>query len=221
MTHRKFLSTIAATTLLLATTASGCSSGKETESPNPDNGLQSAQSQPVEPDDTNDEIIEEKEEEDTVIEGSDPGDGWSEHPLEYEPQEIADPPAILTDLRVGSHDGFERVVAEFTGNGPVGWRTVWEHEVFEQGRGEPLEIEGPVFLDVFLRGTSIPMTDEDYEVYFEQHNPRISGGIRAIYDSTFEGTTHIAIGMDYQRPYRIYTLADPYRVVIDIQTTTD
>ncbi len=148
------------------------------------------------------------------------GGGWTlgpvEHRGEYADVEGAQP--IVTDVRVGAHDGYDRVVAEFTGDEALGWRAQWVNRPHEVGRGDPINIPGSAFLDVNVTGVGIPMTDEDYELYFDQRGPLTAGSVAAVYDATFEGSAHIVIGVDQQRPFKIYQLDNPLRVVIDIQT---
>lgn len=125
---------------------------------------------------------------------------------------------FVTDFRVASHEGFDRVVVEFSGDALPGWVTGWTDAAFSQGKGDPIEVTGPALLDVTLTGTSFPQNDEETALYFAGASSVSAGEIRAVFDSAFEDQTHLVIGMDQQRPYRVSTLTDPVRVVIDVQT---
>ena len=64
---------------------------------------------------------------------------------------------VLTDIRAASHEGFTRVVLEFDGEGSPGIRLAqWSDQAIEQGRGQPIEVDGAAVLELILDGT--PMT---------------------------------------------------------------
>ena len=130
--------------------------------------------------------------------------------------EVTDPP-LITGMRAATHGDYDRLVVDFTGTDPLGWEVQWVKQVHEQGRGEPLDIEGPAYLDISIRGTAIPATEEDYEAYFGDELAPSTDSIRSIYDSSFEGTTHVVIGSDTERPFRVFQLEDPLRLVVDVK----
>lgn len=139
---------------------------------------------------------------------------WTTEPQTSDASNMG-PDQVVTDFRLGSHDGYDRVVVELTGDGTPGWMTNWTDHVAEQGRGLPLDLEGPVFLDVKILGAAYPAQGQTNA--YTTHGRKESGDIRAFYDSVFEGEVHLAIGMDQQRPYRIFALSNPTRVVIDVK----
>lgn len=142
---------------------------------------------------------------------------WTMGPVEATTEgDTANPPMIV-NVRTASHDGYDRLVIDFKGGSLRGWDVAWVQRAVEQGRGEDLAIEGPALLDIRAKGASIPVTDTDYEQYFGDRSIPSAGGIRAVYDSTFEGTTHVVIGADSERPFRVFALSDPSRLVIDVQ----
>lgn len=144
------------------------------------------------------------------------GDAWVRS-LDDLASQTTDDPMVFTDLRVGEHADFYRVVVEFTGTGSPGYFVNWSDEPHEQGRGEPLEVGGEVFLDIVLSGTTMPVDEALQPLYYDGPKTLAVGPIEVIEDGTFEDTTHIAIGMDAQRDFQIGFLADPVRVVIDIK----
>lgn len=144
------------------------------------------------------------------------GDAWVRSLNDLAPQ-TTDDPMVFTDLRVGEHADFYRVTVEFTGTGSPGYFVSWSDEPREQGRGEPLEVSGEVFLDIVLSGTTMPVDEALQPRYYDGPKTLAIGPIEVIEDGTFEDTTHIAIGMDAQRDFQIGFLADPVRAVIDIK----
>ena len=152
--------------------------------------------------------------EEPTLEGD---DSWTMGPDTYDwVGEVTDPP-LITGMRAATHGDYDRLVVDFTGSDPLGWEVQWVSQAHEQGRGEPLDVEGPAYLDISIRGTSIPATEEDYEAYFGDKAAPSTDSIRSIYDSSFEGTTHVVIGSDTERPFRVFQLEDPLRLVVDVK----
>ncbi|MDO5719281.1 MAG: hypothetical protein Q4P05_00925 [Actinomycetaceae bacterium] len=126
---------------------------------------------------------------------------------------------LLThDFRVGLHDDFYRVIVEFDGEGEPGWRSAWVDKAYEIGRGDELPIPPGHVLDINITGTTMPIFEGQPEIYYNgPADKRIDDHVIAWFDAAFEGQTHLAISSDIERPYRIFTLESPTRVVIDLQ----
>ena len=216
---RKLLTLTAALTLVLT---AGCATKPEedpvvpepTQSAQENSDIQSeapvSEGEPTDPGEDNDSG------DDEALSPS-AGDEWSMGPVSHEPHGTVEDPPLITGLRAGSHEGFDRLVVDFAGSDPLGWEVGWVATALEQGRGEPLELRGPAFLDIQIRGTTFPQTEEDWEVYYDATTGPEAGGIRSIYDSSFEGTTHVVIGADAETPFRVFQLEDPLRLVIDVK----
>lgn len=133
----------------------------------------------------------------------------------------ASPDAALTitDIRVGKHEGFDRVVYEMGGVGTPGWRAEMVSTATQQGSGNPLAIAGQGILQVLIDGSSMPFMTE-VEPYagpnpLEVENPVVVTEVRDA--GIFEGTDQTLIGLtDRDVSYRIYTLTEPTRLVVDI-----
>jgi hypothetical protein len=133
----------------------------------------------------------------------------------------ASPDAALTvtDIRVGKHDGFDRVVYEFGGTGTPGWRAEIVSTATQQGSGNPLAVAGQGILQVLIDGSSMPFMT-NVEPYagpnpLEVENPVVVTEVRDA--GIFEGTDQTLIGLtDRDVSYRVYTLTEPTRLVVDI-----
>ncbi|WP_454086039.1 AMIN-like domain-containing (lipo)protein [Georgenia sp. Marseille-Q6866] len=124
-------------------------------------------------------------------------------------------------LRVGDHEGFDRVVVELTGAGVPGWQVEYVDEAIEDGRGERVDVDGEAILSVYVSGTRYPDEGEEHYVPGEPlEGPDIVEEVH--YLGTFEGLTQLFIGVDDgPADYRVFTLADPARLVIDIADPQD
>ena len=130
----------------------------------------------------------------------------------------ADALVTVTDIRIGRHDGFDRVVFEADGTGTPGWDVRYVDAANSQGSGEDIAVEGGAILQVTLNGVGLPadtgveeysgpdrLTSADAEVVTE-----------VVFDSTFEGTTVSFVGVTEETPFRAYLLEDPARVVLEV-----
>ncbi|GAB2659828.1 hypothetical protein GCM10027068_44840 [Prescottella soli] len=143
-------------------------------------------------------------------------------PTGQAPESVAaSPDAALTirDIRVGKHDGFDRVVYEFGGTGTPGWRAEMVSTATQQGSGTPLAVAGQGILQVLVDGSSMPFMT-NVEPYsgpnpLEVENPVVVTEVRDA--GIFEGTDQTFIGLsDRNVSYRVYTLTEPTRLVVDI-----
>lgn len=120
----------------------------------------------------------------------------------------------LTGIRAATHEGFTRVVLEFSGEGTPGvWSAAWTDEAVEQGRGLPIQVEGQAVLDLVIDGT--PMTASNTPYPSGTHTR--AGDLDVVSDGTFEDNTHVVIGSPTTRQFQIGFLSNPVRMVIDVR----
>jgi hypothetical protein len=134
-------------------------------------------------------------------------------------REAVDAQLTVTDVRVGTHDGFDRVVVELVGDGEVGWFVEYVDEATSQGSGLPVDVDGEAFLSVAIHGVLLPPdAPEDHELWAEERIAGPPGGIvtEVVDDTIFEAIHLLFVGLDDEVPYRIERFEDPQRVVIDL-----
>lgn len=102
---------------------------------------------------------------------------------------------VVTNVRVGTHEGFERIVFEFHGSGDPGWFIDYSDSPTQQGSGSPVEYTGDTALNINIDGTAYP-----FEVGIP--DPRLnpvpgSGGIvtEVVSAGTFEGRSQFVVGI--------------------------
>ncbi|STC69712.1 putative secreted protein [Corynebacterium pilosum] len=118
----------------------------------------------------------------------------------------------VSDIRVGHHEGFERVVFDFEGEGEPGWFIDYVSHAAHPVSGEGLNVKGQAFLLVNIDGVeegkntpNLSMSDE-------------SANIPEILDAGITGSRHhFVIGLHKEAPYSVEVLEDPLRLVIDIR----
>jgi hypothetical protein len=134
-------------------------------------------------------------------------------------QEASGGPLSVTSVRVGRHDGYDRVVFELDGREPgvPGWQVEYVDDPRRDGSGDRVEVEGDKTLVVLVRGTGYPF-DTGVE---EADEARVPGDVEVVEDvvlgSVFEGVYEAFIGTSHEAPFRVFRLSDPARVVVDIR----
>ena len=154
-----------------------------------------------------------------------PDDGSSDapsFPANTEPDTedaSGDAQVTVRDIRTGRQDGFDRVVFEVGGTGTPGWDVRYVEQASSQGSGDPVDVAGDAVLQVTITGAQIPDTTGVPE--FDGPNPLSGSDTRTVtevvYDHTFEGTAVAFVGTTAQVPFRVYSLSDPTRVVLEVR----
>lgn len=122
-------------------------------------------------------------------------------------------PATLLAVTTGSHDGFVRVVFRFADAVP-GYAVESATPPFvSDGAGEPVEVDGTGFVGVRLIANA--HTEEG-----QPTTPReVTGpGLDVVMLGDFEGVVSWVIGTEGARPFKVFTLQSPPRLVVDIQS---
>lgn len=126
----------------------------------------------------------------------------------------------IKDIRVGSHDGFDRFVLEFAGEGLPSYHAGYVDEPLQQASGMPIDVAGPATLEVMVHGTAAAMMNTDNPL-LKSVGPmdKAAGNVQGVtYGGTFEADSQFFIGLDKPRPYSVSVLENPARLVIDIKS---
>ncbi|WP_090095503.1 AMIN-like domain-containing (lipo)protein [Lentzea jiangxiensis] len=126
--------------------------------------------------------------------------------------------AELTDIRTGKHDGFERIVLDFTGL-PGNYLSRETTEVSNCASGNPVPVQGAKILDTVLYGAAT--YDENFDPTYTGPRNFVPQGLTNVkgvaITCDFEGTLGIAVGYANPHSYhKVFTLTGPDRLVIDV-----
>ncbi len=123
-------------------------------------------------------------------------------------------------VRIGIHETYERVVFDFEGGSIPDVSTSWTDEATDPMSDTVHEVGGDDLLRIQMDGVSVPYNGEVSPAATGIFaSPQTSAVDEVLYLGSFEGTVPAYIGLDERRPYRVFTLHNPTRVVVDIQTT--
>jgi hypothetical protein len=136
------------------------------------------------------------------------------------------PTRLLTDVRVGVHDCYERVTFELRPrdgdtDGAVGWKAAYQPgPITEDGSGRKVPVKGAAFLVVHLSAQGADLTKEAAPATYTGPTSIEAAGATRIQQvrrtGDFEGVVTWVLGVDRQRPFHITTQTNPTRVVVDV-----
>ena len=123
-------------------------------------------------------------------------------------------PTLVT-IRASHQAGFDRIVYEFQGGLPSSRQVRYVHRLISDGSGRRVRIAGRAVLEV--RFENAVAHDAQGETVLKRKAfalPNIMTTVRA---GDFEGVTTYGIGLAKRTPFRVFTLKNPSRVVIDVR----
>ena len=131
--------------------------------------------------------------------------------------------ALLKSVRVGSHEGFERIVFEFAGTSVPGYRVQWvDGPITADGSGDEVEVAGEAFLEIVMQPASgVDLSAPQLTIVYQgPDRVPVAGQTTLITDlvrtGDFEAVLSWAAGTTERVPFRVQTFTSPVRVVIDL-----
>ncbi|UNX53872.1 hypothetical protein MF406_12930 [Georgenia sp. TF02-10] len=125
---------------------------------------------------------------------------------------------LPTTVRVASHPGFERVVFDFAGTGTPGYRVEYVDAAVDDPKGTEVDLDGDAVLQVVASGTRYPAEGEAEQMALGEIDVEDDDIVAEVHvTGVFEGLNQAFLGLDAQRPFRVFTLTDPARLVVDVQ----
>lgn len=124
----------------------------------------------------------------------------------------------VTDVRIGAHEGFDRIVFEIAGDGAAGWHIGYVDEPTTQGEGAPVDITGEAFLEVIVRGVALPPDAPEHDPWDGERlaGPPGSSVTELVDDTIYEGQHVFHVGLPEESPFGVVRLDDPQRIVVEI-----
>jgi hypothetical protein len=125
-------------------------------------------------------------------------------------------PPELVAVRVGRHDGFDRVVLQLRGS-PPGYNVRYVPRVVQDGSGQPVPLAGSAFIQVVLNANAHEL-DTGAPTWTGPR--RITPGFPALkqvaFAGDFEGYVTFGLGIGQRAGFRVMQLRDPARIVVDV-----
>jgi hypothetical protein len=133
---------------------------------------------------------------------------------------------LLTDVRVGRHDGFDRVVLELAGDDAPDYRVSYvDPPIVQDGNGRPVDVAGGAFLElgVVPSGTADLSGEQPREVYAgpSRREPAGAGIVTEVVKTAdFEANLAWVVGLERRAPFAVALFDNPLRLVVDVVTGT-
>lgn len=128
------------------------------------------------------------------------------------------PIANIVDVRVGTHDGHDRLVFEFDQGTPEFTLDRSEPPFTADASGAPLEVAGESFLGLVMRGGT-KQTDAGDSSYdgSTEFEPGFHTLLHAVEAGDFERQSTWYLGLAEEECVRVLQLDEPPRLVIDVE----
>lgn len=124
----------------------------------------------------------------------------------------------IVDVRVGEHDGYDRVVLEFDNGIPEFILSRAEPPYTSDPSGNPMDVVGTSALQLVLIGGT--RFDEDFEPTYDgetEYMPGFPQLVHLVEAGDFEAVSSWYLGLAGESCARVLTLDGPDRLVIDIE----
>jgi hypothetical protein len=158
----------------------------------------------------------------TETNGIDPLEGASTKTIESEPS--GEGIALLERVAIGRHEGYDRVVFQFTNHVP-GYRIGYvDPPIKEDGSGNVVQIKGNAFVVVRMEQASgFDLTKNEGELVYK--GPRRIDGASAgtsvvqelVRSGDFEAVLSWAVGLSDRVDFRVRTASLPARLIVDFR----
>jgi hypothetical protein len=125
--------------------------------------------------------------------------------------------ATLRKVRVGRHDGFDRIVFVFDGGRPA-YTVRYTGVATTGGAGAPIPAGGTTALQIDLAAHTVDMEAADFPRTFDNAvlTPRYPTLRTLRYGNEFEGLATFGAGLRARSGFRVLELANPTRLAIDV-----
>lgn len=133
--------------------------------------------------------------------------------------------ALLTDVRLGRHEGYDRIVFEFRPRSRPGYRVRYvQPPIVEDASGRQIQVDGDAFLSIRMEPASgFDLTGDAGEVYTGPTRIPGSGAgtelvLEVVRTGDFEAVLSWVAGLAERTPFRVQRFAGPPRIVVDVRT---
>lgn len=132
---------------------------------------------------------------------------------------------IGKEIRTGAHECYERIVIELQpSDHPIpaivpGYWVRYQDDPIDVGEsgGEFVDLKGDANLLITVEAWMTTMEGTGYLGPTDITPTNVTTIEQLYLTHNFEGVHTWAVGLDQERPFRVFTLTDPVRIVVDVQ----
>lgn len=126
-------------------------------------------------------------------------------------------PSVLSAVRAARHDGYDRVVFEFSGGVPGYHVEYIDRPVRDCGAGDSIPVAGDAWLEVRFFPAFAHTEQGQPTLPFREVRPNLPNVLEVERTCDFEAVVTWVLGTRSPKRYRVLELADPSRFVIDVR----
>ncbi|MEU6548866.1 hypothetical protein ABZ915_01060 [Streptomyces sp. NPDC046915] len=145
--------------------------------------------------------------------------GWGSQPKSA----TNDAPALLTNIRTGSHDCYDRIVFDIPAGSTsrLGYTVQYVDAFYQDGSGDPIPVSGGAILEIRVSASSYD-TEHHTTTYPGKGKQPLPGvdltGYKTFRDAkfgaSFEGQSQVGLGVRARLPFKVTQLSD--KLVVDV-----
>jgi hypothetical protein len=124
---------------------------------------------------------------------------------------------VLVSVRAGHHNGFDRIVMEFSGSLPSQRNIRWVDQVTSDGSGQPIRVAGHRFFELSV-SSAVAHTSTGQATVPSRQTYALPNITQSVIAGDFEGVVTLGVGLQRHTVTHMYTLTSPSRIVVDTQT---
>lgn len=125
--------------------------------------------------------------------------------------------ALLRDLRTAEHTGFDRIVLDFGPDNVPGYRVAYiDRPIRQCGSGHVVPLAGDGWLSITVQPANAHTEEGEPTVRERERMPRLPTVLELKLICDFEAMVEIVAGVSSPERYRVFELAAPGRLVIDV-----
>lgn len=130
----------------------------------------------------------------------------------------ADGAKMLSAVRYARHEGFDRIVFEFSDGKFPGYKVEYAAEPVQQcGSGDAVKLAGESILMVRFMPLAAHTDEGEPTIEWREVSPKLPMILEIERVCDFEGEVEFALGLSQKTEYRVSELSGPMRLVIDIK----
>ena len=126
-------------------------------------------------------------------------------------------PPLLVSVRATSHAGYDRVVWEFRGGLPAHRDARYVPSLLGDGSGLPMRIAGDAILRVSMFDANAHNPDTNRATAPSRLVVGLPNVIELVQSGDFEAHVSYGVGLAKRQAFRMFTLTNPSRVVLDVR----
>ena len=142
--------------------------------------------------------------------------GWQTNTSTKTQARHPSPTPKLVDIRTGEHQNFDRVVFDFSG-APPGYSVGYVRQVRADPSDKLVRLNGNANIVARLKPATAHREDGSFTYTGpERFSPGFANLREVALVGDYEGVVSVALGLRHKAGFRVFTLRDPTRIVVDV-----